>query len=549
MAAASPRPDQPNPCAVQDTLLDSIVGFGEGSMRKSYYPELRRRLQELERFRTLFDAGNDLILLTELPLGIITDANLPACRRLGWPRDQLLGRPVTEVLEGGDLDALLADDATDRPAQLEMYFRGRDGSVFPVELTCRVAHAGAARSALIVARDITDRRCFECQLHAAKEKAERANMAKSKFLAAASHDLRQPAQALTLFTTVLRQKLTGHPASTVVEHLQNSVDSLRLLLDALLDVSRLDAGLVVPGIKAFPVADILSRLRAEYQMRAEKQNLRVSVVTSTLWLASDPILLERILRNLVENALCYTRSGGVVIGCRRHGGQVAIEVWDSGIGLMPEALDDIFEEFYQVDNPERDRCKGLGLGLAIVRRLSQLLSHEIGVTSTPGRGSRFSVLVPRADADPSRPVTAEPRPEPSCRGMSVLVIDADTTARASVRMMLESWGCRVRDAGSSVEAVKQTDLDVQFVVARDRQHDGSGADAIRAVQHVAGHSIPGLIIDGETTPERVSDTPAHGYRVLHGPVTAETLRAAICGQRNGRCLAADMTACCHRQEP
>ncbi len=506
-------------------------------MRKSYYPELRQRLHELERFRTLFDAGNDLILLTALPLGTITDANQPACRRLRWPRDQLLGRPITDVLEGSDLDVLLTSDAVDGPAQLEMYFRDREGGIFPVELTCRVAQEGTARSALIVARDITDRRCFECELHAAKEMAERANIAKSKFLAAASHDLRQPAQALTLFTTILRHKLAGHSAFAVVEHLQNSVDALTLLLDALLDVSRLDAGLVEPRITAFPVADILSHLRAEYGIRAAKQDLRISVVNSTLWLTTDPILLERILRNFVENALRYTVSGGVVIGCRRTGDKVAIEVWDSGVGLMPDVLDDIFEEFYQVGNPERDRRKGLGLGLAIVRRLSTLLGCKIKVTSRLGRGSRFSVQVPRADADlPRLMPTAAPSDAP-CRGMSVLVIDTDATA---VTAMLESWGCRVRDARSSAAVARETELDIQFIIAHDRQCGEPAADAIRAVQQMVGRSIPGLIISGGTTPEPASSTSTHGYRILHEPVTAETLRAAICGHGSGRCPAADI---------
>lgn len=400
--------DEPEQPAIQNPLLESIVGFGPGSMRKSYYPELRRRLQELEHFRTLFDAGNDLILLVELPSGIITDANLPACRRLGWPREELLGRRIAKVLDGGDLDSCLTGDGERASTQLEMYFRSRTGDCFPVELTCRITPGTAYRAgepisaenrlALIVARDITDRRSYECALRAAKEEAERANLAKTRFLAAASHDLRQPAQSLNLFTSLLADMLVGHPAAAVIEHQRISVEALGLLLDGILDVSKLDAGLVEAAPKAFPIATMFRRLANEFQEKATGKGLRFTIVTSRLMVFSDPILLERIVRNLVENAIRYTSSGGIVIGCRKRGRTVFIEVLDSGIGMAPEHQENVFEEFVQLGNSARDRQLGLGLGLAIVRRLSQLLGHEVTVRSVEGRGSSFSIAVPWAEA-------------------------------------------------------------------------------------------------------------------------------------------------------
>jgi PAS domain S-box-containing protein len=522
--------------APQDPDLDLIIGLGKDSMRKSYYPELQRRLSELERFRTLFDAGHDLILLAQLPRGIVTDANLPACRRLGWSREELLGLPLSEILEGGDLDALLTGKVLGEPAHLETYFRSREGGVFPVELTCRVAADGrrygveSGGSALIVARDITDRRCFECQLHAAKEMAERASLAKSKFLAAASHDLRQPAQSLSLFTALLHSKLKGHPAASVVDHLETSVDALRLLLDGLLDVSRLDAGLVVATPKAFPINALLAPLRAEYEMRAAEKELRLVVLPSRLWVFSDPVLLETMLRNLIENAIRYTQAGAILVGCRPRGTKAVLEVRDSGIGMTAEQQENIFEEFYQVGNSERDRRHGLGLGLAIVRRLSQLLGHEIKVKSRAGHGSCFTIRVKRGTPEQ----TAPPPPEPAaatCPGMSILVIDDEKIVRSALRMLLESWGCRVRDAASSEEAIQVGGADCQFILADYRLKGETGPDAIERLHAAAGRVIPALIITGDTAPDCIAEVAAHGYRILHKPITAERLRAAICGDK------------------
>ncbi len=405
---AGSTPEGPEVDSEPNPLLDSVAGFGPASMRKSYYPELRRRLQELEHFRTLFDAGNDLILLADLANGLIVDVNLPACRHLGWPRNELLGRRVAEVLDGGDLNALLNGQGDRAAAQLETYLRRRDGSRFPVEVTCRAATVVVSRqgmktraeqrSALIVARDITDRRSFERALREAKEQAERANLAKTRFLDAASHDLRQPAQSLALLTALLGQELQGHPAAAIIEHLQASVDALAVLLDGILDVSRLDAGLVAAAPEVFSVQALLAPLSGEYGYRAREKGLRFAVVPSSLSVISDPALLARILRNLVENAVRYTPSGGVVVGCRRLGDVVEINVCDTGIGVASEELENVFEEFVQLGNPARDRRQGLGLGLAVVRRLSDLLGHEVKVRSTPGRGSCFSVSVPLAEA-------------------------------------------------------------------------------------------------------------------------------------------------------
>jgi signal transduction histidine kinase len=248
------------------------------------------------------------------------------------------------------------------------------------------------------------RRSTEAALEEAKAEADRANIAKSQFLASASHDLRQPAQSLVVFMALLAERVFDQPARTLIEAAQQSLDGLKLLLDGLLDVSRLDAGLVVPQLGPVPLGPLLDRMRTEYAARAAEKGLRLHVVTCNLLVPSDPVLLERMLRNLIENALRFTQTGGVLIGCRRKRGMVRIEVLDTGIGIAQADQQTIFEEFRQLNNPERNAAKGLGLGLSIVERMARLLGHEVTINSRQGKGSRFAISV---STDPAVP---EPHP-------------------------------------------------------------------------------------------------------------------------------------------
>jgi signal transduction histidine kinase len=252
---------------------------------------------------------------------------------------------------------------------------------------CRTAELEEANRALVTARDDAER---------AKQQAERANLAKSKFLAAASHDLRQPVQALMYFSSVLGMKTKDTAVGDLAAEMDRSVGAIAMLLEALLDVSKLDAGVVRPEIGDVCVGDLLKRMNSEFAPLAAEKGVRLSAVGSSATVRSDPVLLGRIVQNLVANALRYTESGRILIGCRRHGGELRIDVHDTGLGIPPDRLEDIFDEFTQLGNPERDRAKGLGLGLAIVRRLSRLLRHPVTVRSTPGKGSTFSISVPLA---------------------------------------------------------------------------------------------------------------------------------------------------------
>jgi signal transduction histidine kinase len=248
------------------------------------------------------------------------------------------------------------------------------------------------------------RRSTEVALVEAKAEAERANIAKSQFLASASHDLRQPAQSLVVFMALLAERVPEQPGRTLIAAAQQSLDGLKLLLDGLLDVSRLDAGLVMPQPGPVPLRPLLARLQTEYGPRATEKGLRLRVVSCSLLVRSDPVLLERMLRNLIDNALRFTQTGGVLVGCRRQRGIARIEVLDTGIGIAQADQKTIFEELRQLNNPERNAAKGLGLGLSIVERTAQLLGHEVTIESRIGKGSRFAVCVATSPSVSKQPI-------------------------------------------------------------------------------------------------------------------------------------------------
>jgi signal transduction histidine kinase/ActR/RegA family two-component response regulator len=368
------------------------------------------------------------------------------------------------------------------------------------------------------------------ELRQAQEEADRASAAKSQFLAAASHDLRQPVQSLFLFLEVLRARMGDHPARPLLDMVQQSLDALKLLLDGLLDVSRLDAGLVVPQFRKIAVAPLLERFQQEYAPRAAARGLRLHTVSCHAVVHSDPVQLERMLRHLLENALRYTGRGGIVLGCRRHGDCVRLMVVDTGIGIAAHQTEAIFDEFYQVGNPERDRAKGLGLGLAVVRRLGRLLGHKVGVRSRPGRGSAFWIDVPlvmRAVAPASRKVAAPPRPGPAL----ILVIDDEPLVRSGFGAMLEGWGYEVLTAGTADEAARTLALSGSIpaaIVADYRLCDGeTGLDAIRTVHARVGRAVPAVIVTGDTAPERLREAQGGGFLLLHKPVGAEELNRTL----------------------
>lgn len=371
------------------------------------------------------------------------------------------------------------------------------------------------------------------ELAQARAEAEAAGRSKSKFLAAASHDIRQPVQSLVLLAGALSRRLVNHPAHILVAQIEQSLGALRLLLDGLLDISRLDAGVVEPTVQAFPIGDMLTRLRQDYASRASQKGLRLRISSCSVWVSSDPALLERILRNLIENAVRYTRTGGILVGCRRAGDVLRVEVHDTGIGIAPAHRSAIFDEFYQVGNPERDRDKGLGLGLAIVRRLAGLLGHRLNVRSVVGRGTCFSLDVPVVEPPVAPPEEAEGRGAvlKVSRQLTVLVIDDEEMVRKALCLMLDDWGCETLDAADAdgaVSVLTQARRSPDVVVADYRLRDHcTGLDAIQQVQAVLGFAVPGIILTGDTAPERIAEASRSGHAILHKPVNPRDLQQVI----------------------
>lgn len=367
-----------------------------------------------------------------------------------------------------------------------------------------------------------------------KDEAETATLAKSRFLAAASHDLRQPTHALGMFVARLAQ--LPHDAETrhLIANLEASVRAMQDLLDALLDISKLDAGAVQVQIRPFALADLFTQLQGALLLMAEEKGIRLRVRSTQLWLMSDRALLYRIMLNLVSNAVRYTSQGSVLVACRvaADGMSVRIEVWDSGIGIAPEHHQAIFKEFYQVGNIERDRGKGLGLGLNIVERTAQLLGLPLDMCSSLGMGTRFSLRAPLASNDAAmdrrNPLRVEAPDE--LAGLAVLVIEDDALARAGLVGLLESWGCVVGSAESMSTALRQLDSRPapDVIVSDYRLRDGEdGMAVIRALRAAAGQTIPACLMSGDTDQGLMQAARLTGLTLLHKPVRPAKLRSLI----------------------
>src|SRR5215468_1697972 len=361
---------------------------------------------------------------------------------------------------------------------------------------------------------------------------ETANKYKSHFLASASHDLRQPLHALNLFVGQLRDESNPAERSRLVSRIDEAVGSMNELFEALLDMTKLDAGILKPNPTAFPVEHLLDRIETTFADAARKKGLRLRVVASEAWVSSDPILLERIMLNLVSNAVHYTERGGVVVGCRHRGQELRIDICDTGAGIPADERQRIFGEFYQLSRRAPDRSDSFGLGLAIVDRLGRLLGHRVELESSPGRGLRFSVSVPLA----AQPRVAEmPAPLPAiadpASGKRVIVIDDDTLVLDGMRGILQSWGCRVQTAVSGDAALAGLVKDggsPDLIISDSCLADGeSGVEAIERLRAAVGAPIPAFVITGDTAPERLREARAGGFLLLHKPVSPMALRTTL----------------------
>ncbi len=382
--------------------------------------------------------------------------------------------------------------------------------------------------------DISERKRAQAALEKAKSHAENDSLAKSRFLAAASHDLRQPAHALGLFVARLAELKNDPPTQHLVTCMDASVKAMQDMLDGFFDISRLDANSTPIEVVAFPLEPVFEQLRNGFSSAALDKGLRLHFRPSRAWVQSDPSLLHRILLNLLSNAVRYTAKGSVLVACRpaRDGKHVRIEVWDSGIGVAAQHHEDIFSEFFQVENPGRDRSKGLGVGLSIVDRACRLLGYSLALRSELGRGTRFTLTVPQAPAQShNRHDVSTVAPLPGgLAGLKVLIIEDDALGREGLASLLTSWGCTVTAAQGAQMACDlcQHDQTIGLIISDFRLSDGvNGIEAVRRVRDTVGQPVPACLISGDTDVNLSEQAQRAGLVLLQKPVRPAKLRSLL----------------------
>ena len=390
--------------------------------------------------------------------------------------------------------------------------------------------------ALETGRDLLEQRVTDAtrDLRNKTEEAEQATLAKSRFLAAATHDLRQPAHALGMFVERLRQLTHDTQAMQVLGNLEASVQSMQELLDALLDISRFNANAVPVQAQPFALNELFDKLRSAMGSTARDKGLRLRIRPTRAWLMTDAGQLQRILLNLVGNALAYTPQGSVLVSCRplAGGGLARIQVWDSGIGIAPEHHTSVFEDYFQVDNPARSNSKGLGLGLHIVDLTARLLGLSVQLRSNLGCGSRFTIDVPLAPLRPVAPVQLPPESLalPMPRGLVAMVLEDDHLSREALASLLGGWGFEVRSADSLAVALQSIeDQGPPDVLVSDYRLAEwvNGIDAVRQLRAAANLPIPACLVSGTSTPAMVQAARDVGLTLLQKPVRPAKLRALL----------------------
>jgi PAS domain S-box-containing protein len=495
-----------------------------------------------ERYRRIMDSARDGILMFDAD-GVVTFANLRISAMLGFDENEICGRELRSFVvqsEGGrgETPAVPNDESG-------VELRCKDGtSIWTMQITYPVnAKDGSRAGTLSIFTDITEFKEREekirqlAVLAAEKSEAERANLAKSRFLAAVSHDLRQPMHALSLFIEDLRNAGLDDEDLLLLEKMEAALDLTNSLLDTILVMSGLESGMVTPNVVVFPMQKMLNRVAQAFSAMAQKKGLRLSVIPSSAFVRSDPALLERVILNLVSNAIRYTDRGGVAVACRRRGGHLHIQVWDTGLGIPDEFREAIFREFFRIEG-EGTHGGGLGLGLAIVQSCAVLLGHPLKLQSSAGRGSRFTIQVPMAEpideTTPAEEVDAEENRNgqtaffPEAR---VLVIDDDELLLESTAGLLRRWGCEVLPASSGAAAhaiMSASPGPVDLIVSDLRLANGeTGTMLVAELRARHGQPLPALIVTGDRSLTTAREIKKHHLPFLYKPLPAGRLKSLM----------------------
>lgn len=442
-----------------------------------------------------------------------------------------IGRPLADFASLVEDSDLIFDAAKilDEQAPIEREVTTRSGVWYNRLILPYRTHDGLIEGVVITFRNITENKRAAEALAEAKQVADNANVAKSRFLAAASHDLRQPLQTIRLLQGLLTEITQGDGARKLLKRLDATVGVMSGMLNTLLDINQLEAGVIHADIENFPLNELFEHLDVDFGYHMRAQGLDWRVAPSKCVVRSDPRLLEQILRNLLSNAVKFTTSGKVLLGCRRRGATIHIEVWDTGPGIAEEHRQAIFEEFHQTNNPARERAKGLGLGLAIVHRLSALLGHPIDLKSTPGRGSMFSIAVPIAvdESAACAPLLGKPAIERAKDSASILVVEDDPTIRDLLELLLQGAGHRpigVADGVAALASAERPDL----VLADFNLPNGpNGVEIVAKLREKFERQIPAIVLTGDISTQTLRAIASLGCTHLDKPVEAAELLRVV----------------------
>jgi two-component system CheB/CheR fusion protein len=509
---------------------------------------LNGQLQEtLERQRTTSNDLQNVLNSTDLAtLFLDTDLNIrfftPATKSLFSVIPTDVGRPLADLHSLTEDSRLLADARTvlqtRTPFEREIEAQSGDAWYIRRILPYRTQDGGV-EGVVITFADITERRHAADALEAAKRQAELATIAKSRFLAAASHDLRQPLQALSLMRGVLERKIRENRISEALDllaRLDETATSMSGMLNTLLDINQLEAGTVHADMVSFPIDRLLDQLKEEFTYHAEAQKLSLRVIPCGLSIYSDARLLEQMIRNLLSNALKYTKRGKVLLGCRRHGSMLSIEIWDTGAGIPESELEAIFDEYHQLDNAARERSRGLGLGLSIVQRLGDLLGHRVSVQSHHGKGSVFAIearMLPgtalhRIDAAHNPEETV---PQAGCRTGTILIVEDDPAVRDILEILLKDEGHQIATAPDGIvalELVARQSIQPDLLLADYNLPNGmDGLRLAAQLRQQLYRDVPVIILTGDISTGTLRDIAGHDCLQLNKPVKPKELTQVI----------------------
>lgn len=540
----------------------SSVDTHLGMMTCSAIRDITDRVKLSERrFRAIFQQKHQLAGIVDLE-GILLDVNEMALSLSDIKREDVIGKLfwetewwIHDLALQARVQAATTSAADGKTAQFEVTIPRTDGSLATVDFSIRPVRDEQDNIVFLVpeGQDVSKRKEAEIalrrsheqlearvtqrtleladtnkQLRQAKEIAESATVAKTRFLAAASHDLRQPLQSIGMYLSVLARQLEQSKDRKILDKIRSSLSVMGELLNALLDISKLENGSITPTIKDFPIRDLLDKVLTANEPQANDKGLTLRCSASPCVIHSDPVLLEHIVENFVTNAIRYTQSGHIEIHCECRGDTARLEVRDSGIGIPADALESIFEEYYQLDTSTHDH--GMGLGLAIVKQLAQLLKHPLSVQSTLNQGSTFAVEVPVGQSLPKS--VAKPASMKSAARTTqpvVLFIDDDPAIVDATTMLLESEDIQVHSAlnGDAALSYINDGLRPDIVVSDYRLPGCNGVEVIRRLREATVGDLPAVLITGDTTTQEIAAASLANYTVLHKPVDTDQLLALI----------------------